>query len=123
MERIKGYETVEYHLVYSELIRAARHRGTVTYQELAHVVGLPLRGSHMARTLGQLLGAVSQNEVLHNRPMLSAIAVNVKGEPGDGFFGIAEDLELLAPGADKYEFWQQQRNASYEIWQQQFPKK
>lgn len=35
MEDYPAYETVDYHLVYSELIRAARQRGMVTYQELA----------------------------------------------------------------------------------------
>ncbi len=39
--------TKDYFLIYAELIRAARYRGTVTYQELADFVGLPLRGSYM----------------------------------------------------------------------------
>jgi len=38
MQNYPDYETIEYHWVYSELIAAARRRGTVTYQELAHIV-------------------------------------------------------------------------------------
>jgi len=30
-----------YHLVFNELITAARYRGTVTYQEIAKMMGLP----------------------------------------------------------------------------------
>lgn len=37
--------TKGYFLIYAELIRAARYRGTVTYQELADLIGLPLHGS------------------------------------------------------------------------------
>ena len=35
--------TKAYLLIYAELITAARYRGTVTYQELAELVGLPLQ--------------------------------------------------------------------------------
>jgi uncharacterized protein YcfJ len=120
MENYPDYETVEYHLVYSELIKAARHRGTVTYQELAVVAGLPLRGSHMGRRIGNLLGAVSQNEVNHGRPMLSVVGVNVNGYVGDGFFKLARELNLLHDGDDEQAFFEGQRNQCYKIWQQSF---
>jgi hypothetical protein len=123
-EDFPDYETVEYHLVYSELIAAARKRGTVTYQELAHVVGLPLSGSHMGKRIGQLLGAVSWNEVQQGRPMLSAIAVNVRGDAGDGFFELAQNyFNLMRVDEDKQAFWESQRDKCYQIWKQQFPKK
>lgn len=34
----------EYALVYTQLISAAKYRGTVTYQEIAQIMGLPLIG-------------------------------------------------------------------------------
>lgn len=123
MENYPDYETVEYHLIYSELIHAARHRGTVTYQELAHVVGLPLTGNYMGKRIGDLLGAVSQNEVNQNRPMLSAVAVKASGEAGPGFFSLAEQFGMFKAGDDPIAFWEKQRNACYQIWKQQFPKK
>lgn len=124
MENYPDYETVEYHLVYSELIVAARRRGTVTYQELAHVVGLPLVGNYMGSRIGNLLGAVSQNEFNRGRPMLSAVAVTSNGNPGDGFFTLAKELGLLE-SADKETqraFWLSQKQQLYRIWQQQFHK-
>jgi hypothetical protein len=116
------YETIEYHLVYGELIKAARQRGTVTYQELAHVVGLPLQGNHMGKRLGDLLGAVSENEVNQKRPMLSAVAVRTSGEPGDGFYGLAKLLKLLHSDdpSEQEKFWKAQISGIYDIWKQKF---
>jgi hypothetical protein len=123
-EEFKEIDTVEYFLVYSELIHAARHRGSVTYQELAHVVGLPLSGNQMGLQIGNLLGAVSFNEVENGRPMLSAIGVTVKGNVGAGFFNLARQLGLLDSDhpADEDAFLQEQVHQIYRIWQQQFPK-
>lgn len=122
MHEYPDYETVEYHLVYSELIRAARHRGTVTYQELAHVVGLPLRGSYMGKRLGQILGAIARNEVDQGRPMLSAISVTVNGEAGKGFFTLAQEFGLLDGDneQDMLDFWEDQKKQCYHTWQQKF---
>lgn len=122
-EDFPDYEKVEYHLVYSELIRAARHRGTVTYQELAHVVGLPISGNYMGKRIGDILGAVSWNEVQQNRPMLSALAVNTSGVPGSGFIPWAERLGRLKAGDNETAFWENECKACYQKWQQQFPKK
>lgn len=124
MDRFPDYEKVEYHLVYSELIHAARKRGTVTYQELAHVVGLPLQGSYMGKRIGEILGAVSQNEVALGRPMLSAVAVNVNGVAGPGFYGLAREWGMLQSedATEEKAFWQAQKAECYRVWQQQFPK-
>ena len=115
-------KSVEFYLVYSALIQAARHRGTVTYQELAHVLGLPLRGSFMGKRIGKILGTVSENEIKHSRPMLSAIAVNVEGKPGGGFFDLAREHGQLTTQSDD-EFWQEQKKQIYHTWQQQFSNK
>ncbi len=123
MEHYPDYEKVAYHLVYAELINAARQRGTVTYQELAHVVGLPTSGNHMGKRIGELLGAVALNEVQQGRPMLSAVAVRASGEAGPGFYTLAKELELFKDGDDPIAFWQKHLNASYDTWKQQFPKK
>ena len=85
--------TREYALVYRELITAASYRGTVTYQEIAAIMGLPLTGSHMAREVGLILGEISEDEVNNGRPMLSAVAVSKDGRSSEGFFGLAESLD------------------------------
>jgi hypothetical protein len=124
MDNLQDYETIEYHLIYTELISAARHRGTVTYQELAHVVGLPRSGSYMGKRLGGILGAISENEVNHQRPMLSAVAVKVDGKPGEGFYTLARGLGLLDSDHphDEAAFWEDQMRQCYHMWQQSFAK-
>ena len=116
--------TKEYALIYAELIRAARYRGTVTYQELADLVGLPLSGNHMSNELGGLLGSISEDEIARGRPMLSAIAVTVAGKPGGGFYGLARQTSKLASEhpADEQAFWEAERKAVYKTWQRTFEK-
>lgn len=107
--------TIEYALVYNELITAARYRGTVTYQEIAKLMGIPLVGGYMAKLIGEILGEISMDEVEHGRPMLSAIAVGVKGLPGDGFYKLARELAKLTTQSDE-EFWAAEKKAVYETW-------
>jgi hypothetical protein len=123
MTEYKYYETANYYLIYSELIQAARRGGTLTYQEIANLVGLPLRGSHMAAEIGHLIGAISANEVKCGRPMLSATAVGVSGEPGGGFYKLAEGIGLLQEGDDYEKFWQDQKQTVYRTWQRSFAAK
>ena len=106
-------------LVYKELITAAQYRGTITYQEIAKLMGLPSSGSHMGREIGQLIGEISDDEAINNRPMLSAIVVGVSGEPGEGFYGLAKDLyDLeLETRESKREFWHQEKAKVYQTWQ------
>jgi len=108
----------EYLLVYAELINAARHRGTLTYQEVAEIMGLPLRGSHMGAETSRLLGEISQEEHEHGRPMLSALVVSTAGSPGAGFFHLARHLGKLqvATPAEEQPFWEQEKEAVYAAW-------
>ena len=108
--------TIEYHLAFSKLIAAARYRGTVTYQELAMVLGLPLVGAYMGAETGHLLGEISEDEVRAGRPMLSAVAVNVQGRPGPGFYSLAKLLGKLAEGADEPAFWREELESVHRTW-------
>jgi hypothetical protein len=56
-ERNKCRSTKEYFLVYRVLINAARNRGTVTYQDIAEIMGLPLAGNYMGQQVGYMVGA------------------------------------------------------------------
>ncbi|SRR5260221_8745137 len=108
--------TKEYFLILAELIQAARYRGTVTYQELADLIGLPLVGAFMGAELGGYLGAISEEEVQQGRPMLSVLTVTVEGKPGDGFFGLAKDLGKLKSDHphDRDAFWEAEKRAVYQ---------
>lgn len=107
--------TIDYALVYSELITAAKYRGTVTYQEIAKMMGLPLTGNYMQNLIGQILGEISDDEVEKGRPMLSAIVVGVKGVPGQGFYNFARELGRLTDQTDE-EFWEAEKKAVYDTW-------
>lgn len=107
-----------YYLTFTELVSAARYRGTVTYQEIAQLVGLPLQGSYMGSEIGHLLGEISEDEVNNGRPMLSAVAVNVQGEPGPGFYALARDLgrEFDDSREGRLKFWKAELQKVYEVW-------
>ncbi len=84
--------TKVYFIVKNELITAARYRGTVIYKEIAHLMGLPLSGNYMGLEIGRILGEISEDEFLQDRPLLSAVAVGASEEPGDGFYVLAREL-------------------------------
>lgn len=115
IEKRRFTGTIAYAQVYSELITAARYRGTVTYQEIAKIMGLPIVGGYMARETGQMLGEISENEMMNQRPMLSAIAVNVHGLPGPGFYNLAKELGKQTEQPDEV-FWKAECLAVYDTW-------
>jgi len=108
----------EFFLVYTALIMAARFRGTVGYQKVAELMGLPPQGNYMGTETGHLLGEISEDEHKYGRPMLSAIAVSTAGIPGDGFFKLARNLGKLAGTSTdtEREFWSSEKDAVYEAW-------
>ena len=108
--------TKEYFITYSILIDAARHQGITTYQEIAQACGLPTAGAFMGSVVGQILGVISQNELAHNRPMLSAIAFGVTGAPGEGFFNWAKELGVMKAEEEKGSFLSRERERIYEVW-------
>lgn len=110
--------TPVYHTVYCELLTAARYRGTVTYQEIAQVMGLPLRGNLMGKEVGNVLGEIAEDELARGRPMLSAVAVSVSGKPGPGLFALARDLGRLTGDTPQAEeaFWEAETASCYQTW-------
>ena len=113
--------TADCALVLGELVRAAQYRGLTTYQDIAPLVGLRQSGQYMGKEIGLILGAISEDEVLAGRPMLSAVAVNVKGDPGPGFFKLARELGRLEQNGDKSAFWKEERDNVYEAWRRRLP--
>jgi hypothetical protein len=118
----KYRRTTTYARVLAELVRAAEYRGVTTYQDIAVIMGLPLKGSHMAAEVGHILGEVSEDEVRAGRPMLSAVVVNIGGKPGPGFFALAKDLERIPSGEDAGDVWNRELEAAYKAWRRPLPK-
>ena len=111
--------TQEYLIVYAELINAARCRGTVTYTEIAEIMGLPPTDHYMGAEVGHMAGEISEAEHANGRPLLGALAVSgVTGSVGSGFFVLARRLGKLqgtTPNEERH-CWKQERAAVYETW-------
>jgi hypothetical protein len=114
--------TTKYVHVLAELVRAAQYRGLTTYQDIAVIMGLPIKGAYMGSETGHVLGEISEDEVNAGRPMLSAVAVNVNHKAGPGFFGLAKELGRMAAREDEAEFWEREVKAVYDAWRRPLPK-
>ena len=114
----------QYHLVFSELISAARRRGPVTDQEIAKMLGLPMSGNYMGSQIARVAGQISTDERVAGRPMLTAILVNTTGIPGPGFFNLARELGKLdsSKKEDERAFWEAEKAAVYDEWKIILPK-
>ena len=77
---------------------------------------MPTAGSYMGGEMGRLLGTISENEVQHGRPMLSAIAIGVSGKPSGGFVSLARKLGLFNDGDDEEIFWKNECEKIYDEW-------
>jgi len=108
--------TKEFFITYSILINAARHHGFATYQELAQATGYPTAGSYISGVFGRILGLISRNEFEHSRPMLSAIAVSIRGVPSEGFFNLARELNAQKEDESDEAFWNKECKRIYEEW-------
>lgn len=110
-----------YHVIFNELITAARYRGYVTYQEIAMLMGLPLKGNYMGKELGQILGEISEAETQIGRPMLSAVAIGIGGSPGEGFYKLARDLgrEFEDTLEGRRSFWDKGLLSVYKTWERE----
>ena len=113
--------TITYARVLGELVRAAEYGGVTTYQDIALIMKLPQRGAFMGGEVGHILGEISEDEFRAGRPMLSAVAVNVKGKPGSGFFTLARDLGRPCREGEEEAFWEAERDATYATWRRPLP--
>ena len=109
-------DTKEYFIAYGILINAAKHSGLATYQEIAQTCGIPTAGSYMGSVLGEILGAISKNEIEHGRPFLSALAVGVNGKPGSGLMNWAKELNAANENQNEEDFFSQEREKIYKEW-------
>ena len=108
--------SVEYFRVFAHLVKAAERGKTITYQEIAEIMGLPSTGSYMGRETGWMLGEISEDEHDRGRPMLSAVAISALGRPGRGFADLATRLGRLPGGSTVREFWLKECECVYRTW-------
>lgn len=116
-------DSIEFHVVYGELVQAARYGGFTTYQRLATLIGLKTSGQHMGTELGKVLELVENSEHEALRPMLTSVCVGTSGKPGPGFYKLAEALGYV-PGrttAERDLFWTKHVSDVYQRWKPRFP--
>jgi len=102
---------------YRHLLEVAMARSTTTYGELAERLGLPRRGTRMAREVGEVLDAISRYEASHNRPLLSVLVFSATDKkPGRGFFALARRLGALGREEDENCFYRLELGAVYHTW-------
>lgn len=106
---------VTYDQVKAELIFATRTQETVPYQRIARLMHLPPSGNYMGHEIGYILGEISEDAFEVGHPMLSAIAVSNSGKPGDGFYALARELNLLQNQTEE-EFWEDEKCRVYDAW-------
>ncbi len=96
----------------ARLRAVARAGRTVTYNDLAAVVGWDMDDPAAAREIAGILRAISMAEHAAGRPLLSVVVVGAKtGRPGKGFFKLAQRLGRYDGAADGTFFAQELRRA------------
>jgi len=108
-------------LVYEKLKQVATEKKLITYSELNETCGLFL-DFELAKDrneLGRILGEISEYEVKHKRPMLSAIVVfknKHPPEPAYGFYNFADELKIRKKGETDQQLFFRQINECFEEW-------
>ncbi len=73
--------------LFVHLVNHAIQRRTITYAELASLIGLPPSGNHMASTLGRYLGRILEWCSNTGHPHLTSLVVKGEGSPQGGIPG------------------------------------
>jgi len=114
MDTYRG--TKQFDDVYAELVRVARNRELIVYEDVGSIMGVP-RGPDLPAELSKILREICEDEREADRPMLSSVVVAKHGrEPSKGFYTDARQLGRLSKGQDEREFWRQELEATYKAW-------
>jgi hypothetical protein len=92
---------------HSEMVKAAQSAtGRITYSDLATKIKA-IRFEPDSHIFHELLGQISKAEDAEGRGMLSVVVVHKagdkRGQPGDGFFKLARELDRSV--RDPIKFW------------------
>ncbi len=105
--------------LYNRLVEVAKTKGTITYSEVAQMVGLDISSPDDRREISRLLCEISKYENKSNRPLLSAVVVRqANGMPGWGFFNLAIELNLYA-GNDNATYFENELKKVHDYWSNQ----
>jgi hypothetical protein len=108
--------------VYEVLKQVAHEERTVTYSEIARIVGLNMQSQLDRTELGHILGAIASYEHRQGRPLLSAVSVlSHDGYPSNGFFNLARELGRFSGSTemDRLSFFATELKAIYDYWKNQ----
>ena len=96
-----------------KLIEVAKHKGTISYSDVARIADLHVR----SRALFQILDDISTAEFAAGRPLLTAVVVRKEdGMPGGGFFKLATQLGQHRAGDDRTLYWMRELEQVYTEW-------
>src|SRR5512141_2862155 len=102
-----------------KLIETAKARDTVTYGEVAPLAGLDLSRPDDRELVAGLLREICLHEHQQGRPLLAAIVVHKDdGNPGRGFYKLAELLDRYAGGDAKSDraFLEEEQERVWDYW-------
>ncbi len=108
-------------VVYEKLKEVAREQTVIPYSQLNIVCRLKLDLSKIKdrNELARILGEISEFEVLHGRPMLSAVVV-LKDQrpitPAYGFFTYADELGVRKKGESDTALFARQLQECFTKW-------
>ena len=116
--------TEVYEKVRKKLAEIAQTDGsTMTYVDVANVMGINPRNPNIGSIIGTIVGAISEDEDNLGRPMLSALVVNkagrLAGRPSKGFYELAEKLGKLGRGSSEtaqLQFWEEECRYVYSFY-------
>lgn len=99
------------------LLEIARSEKVSSYQPIGKLFGLDMRNPSHRRRIGELLADVSRFEVAHGRPMLSSVVVQADTSmPGQGFYTLGLELDLVRLNEDEMAFSVRQLNEVFAHW-------
>jgi len=99
-----------------KLREVASRRGITSYGHLVEELDLDMSSPADRRKIGEILGAISEEEHRRGRPMISAVVVGSETSlPGQGFFSLARRLGKLA-GGNETGFFAEELRRVHDFW-------
>lgn len=104
--------------VYDVLVTKAKAGKTVTYGEIAPMVGLDMALADDRNQMADILREIALHEHEAGHPLLTAVVVHAQDpcEPGPGFFKLAKELNLMQGSGQSAYFWAELQRV-FEYWQ------
>ena len=105
--------------IYKKLCEVAATEAIVNYHQIAPLAGLDMSLADDRNRMSDILDEISQFEHDQNRPLLSAVVVQVEtGRPGKGFYKLAAKLKLFSGRSDidQMEYFISTIRQTYQAW-------